>query len=411
MRILLHIGLPGCGAERLQSVLDDKRGQLANRGVLFPRAGGGKNHTRLYMAVSDPDAVDILRYNRGVADRGAQTRLRTNLAKDLAREVEQADAQTLILSCPQLATLPTRSALDRLRALLLPLSEDIRIVAHVDAPGRLLLRHYESAVHDGRTAPLSRDLSLPGGPGLAGRRAGVLGRPRPGPPCLPRGAGPALLDRPARAGRHVGRRLRPRQPDPARLRPGPVRLGQGGGRTARGLRDRGQDRQGRSGPPARPAIRRDAGPLPRDERGLREAAGHRPQHSPAVVAPDAGLGRHRRPPTDPAGLDSLTRRFAAGLQGLASDHPALDPALFATDPDAPDWTEADPKNGFRATQYAAAFLPAIDEATKRATAPAAKPAGAKGLSPVAEKLLTDRAKENFANLAGRVSRRTTAWAA
>ena len=65
MRIYLHIGLHKAGSERLQAVLADKRDQLLARGVMVPRAAGPKNHTRLFMAVTDPDHVDPLRYNRG----------------------------------------------------------------------------------------------------------------------------------------------------------------------------------------------------------------------------------------------------------------------------------------------------------------------------------------------------------
>ena len=65
MRIHLHIGLEQVGADRLQSVMADKREQMLAKGYLFPRSLGPKNHTRLYMAVTDPAHVDPLRYNRG----------------------------------------------------------------------------------------------------------------------------------------------------------------------------------------------------------------------------------------------------------------------------------------------------------------------------------------------------------
>ena len=65
MRIYLHIGLEHVGAARIQDVLAEKREQLASKGILFPRALGPKNHTRLYMAVTDPDHIDPLRFNRG----------------------------------------------------------------------------------------------------------------------------------------------------------------------------------------------------------------------------------------------------------------------------------------------------------------------------------------------------------
>ena len=65
MRIYLHIGPQYMGANRLHQMLDAKRAQLRGKGVLFPRSPGSRNHTRLFMAVSDPDHIDPLRFNRG----------------------------------------------------------------------------------------------------------------------------------------------------------------------------------------------------------------------------------------------------------------------------------------------------------------------------------------------------------
>ena len=156
MRIIVHIGLPQCGAEALQSVMNDKRGQLLQQGVLYAGALGRKNHTRLYMAVSDPAHVDPMRATRGFAPPAAQERLRNMVAQDLAGEVARDMPSVLVVSASQLATLPNRSELLRLRALLTPLSDDITILAHVDEQARVLVRHYAEALENGCTAPLSR---------------------------------------------------------------------------------------------------------------------------------------------------------------------------------------------------------------------------------------------------------------
>ena len=87
MRIYLHIGLEHTGADRLQKVMADKRDQLRSKGVLFPRAPGSKNHTRLFMAVTDPDHVDPLRYNRGFITAEKQSRLYQTLEQELQTEV------------------------------------------------------------------------------------------------------------------------------------------------------------------------------------------------------------------------------------------------------------------------------------------------------------------------------------
>ncbi len=163
MRIHLHIGLEHVGADRLQSVLALKRDQMIAKGVLFARSPGNKNHTRLFMAVTDPDHVDPLRYNRGYITADKQQVLFDALAADLAKEVAQHQPDELILSSSQLgACLSRPSELQRLRALLTPLSEDIRIVAHVAEQAQVLVRHYAEQILEGRGVSLEQELALAG---------------------------------------------------------------------------------------------------------------------------------------------------------------------------------------------------------------------------------------------------------
>jgi glycosyl transferase family 2 len=163
MRIHLHIGLEQVGADRLQSVLAAKRDQLITKGVLYARSPGNKNHTRLYMAVTDPGHIDPLRYNRGYITGYKQKVLREALASDLAKEVAQHAPDHLILSASQLGvSLIARSELETLKTLLAPLSDDIRIIAHIDEPARLLTRHYAEQIFEGRAGSLEQELALAG---------------------------------------------------------------------------------------------------------------------------------------------------------------------------------------------------------------------------------------------------------
>lgn len=161
MRIVLHIGPEEVGASRIQSVLAEKREGLEKKGILFPRAAGGTNHTRLYMASADPDHVDPLRYNRGFIAPDKQSALRETLAIELKRDAERVRPDVMVLSASQLgASMHRRSELERLHDLLRPLSSDIRIVAHVDEPARLLTRVYAAQVMEGRAHGLERELGL-----------------------------------------------------------------------------------------------------------------------------------------------------------------------------------------------------------------------------------------------------------
>ncbi|MGH1356445.1 MAG: glycosyltransferase family 2 protein, partial [Thalassovita sp.] len=116
-----------------------------------------------YMAVTDPDHVDPLRASRGYGDVADQAALRLDVMTKLRQEVETATPDTLILSASQLgASLSRRSEIERLRDLLLPLSHDIQIVAHVDEQAQLLARHYAHQVMSGRAQSLALELEMAG---------------------------------------------------------------------------------------------------------------------------------------------------------------------------------------------------------------------------------------------------------
>jgi len=165
MRISVHIGPDGATTDRLQGVLSAKRDGLVSKGILYARSPGNKNHTRLFMAVSDPDNIDLLRHHRGYGPADAQDRLRAAVAAELAAEIARHKPKHLILSAAQLGSALSRpSEIARLHDLLSPLSDDIRIVAHVDEPGRVLVQHYAEQLSDGRIAPLDVELGLSDAP-------------------------------------------------------------------------------------------------------------------------------------------------------------------------------------------------------------------------------------------------------
>ncbi|MGR3362691.1 MAG: glycosyltransferase family 2 protein [Maritimibacter harenae] len=400
MRIVLHIGLPQCGAERLQAVMDETRGALAKAGVIYSGLGR-QAHTRLYMAVSDPGHVDPLRHARGFAPARAQAALHRRVAQDLAAEVAHVAPQVLVLSAAQLATLPNATELKRLRALLAPLSEDIEVVAHVDEPARLLARHYDAAVRAGRRAPLSRELAMAGADHW--RKAALADWNRIDPQRMefPEIQGvPHWIDLPtlvARWARVFGAdRVRLRPYDPARFASAEVTAEI----AAMVGRDLSLGTVDAVPLPARPS----AETLARG-RALNMVFGKLMETG--RIVPRALQGRFMEAveiagdPVAPGTLAALSDRFAPDLAPLVADHPAIAEALR---PDAPlpAWQEARTTHGFRATQYAAAALPQIEAATdevrRRAAQARTGDTPYARLGPVAEKLLSPRAKENFDHL-------------
>jgi hypothetical protein len=374
--IHLHIGLDGQATARLQAVLADKREQMLSKGILFPRAAGARNHTRLFMAVTDPDHVDALRYNRGHADPVRQAALRAELATTLARDIATHQPRAVILSASHLGqSLARRSELERLRDLLAPLGDEIRLHAHVDAPARMLARHYAAQVMEGRSRPLTLEQGLDAGQwwDAALAEAPVID-PAKGdffetetPPFwldLPRlvqhwegvfGAGSLTLrrsDAPAIHGEDATEEIR-----------ATFGIAETLGRAA----------------PAAPGAQPAAAWVAR----ARQLNGllHRLQDVTGQIVPRAlwqKLIQEIRidgDPIDPVSLSGIAAPLEAGLQGLMGSQPALAGLLpgaqrtrksRAKPKAVPPLAEADPGQGFRASQYLLAFRARIERAQRLA---------------------------------------------
>ncbi len=407
MRILLHIGLEHTGADRLQSHLADRREALRADGILFPKSPGGSNHTRLFMAVTEPDQVEPLRAARGYADPAKQAELRQTVQADLARDVAEARPDLLILSASQLGTgLTSEREVARLHALLRPLSDDIQVLAHIDEQGRILARHYAEALREGRTTPLSQEL------GMAGRntwaadclaaRAGLTGNEARFASVH---APPFWLDYTALEALWTGvfgpGSLSFRPYDAERFASDALgeELQTGFGLPARHARVRAD------GPPAAPS----AATLTRARQlnGLLaqlQRRGHviprrlRRSFFDEIALPGEAIA--------PGSLSTISKTFEAANKALIKAHPALSASDLKRDRALKPWVEAEPGLGFRATQYLLIFLPRIVQATREARRDAPQPAppkpvnGAMALSPSAERLMPPLARSNYAKLHG-----------
>lgn len=421
MRIYLHIGLEHVGAGRLQEVLADKREQLAAKGILFPRSLGPRNHTRLYMAVTDPDHIDPLRFNRGFMMPDKQAALRTEISAQLARDVAATSPHTLILSASQLgASLHRRSELERLRDLLSPLSDDIRIIAHIDEQSRLLARHYAEQVMDGRGTTLDVEMGLAGSadwwddclltaPGIAPDKGLFLENQTP-PFWLDYARLQDFWETVFGAGSVTFRPY-----DAERF------YGPGATEEIRAMFAL-TDSIGRAVAVARP-IEPAAGWVARG-RQLNALLLHVLATSPRTLPRPLwrkfmGGIREDGPPIDPASLSAIAKGFAVMNARLIAAHPALSAAHLKRPRAKAAWTEATPTRGYRASQYLLAFMWRIDQATEEArkdkapdlpqlkSAPAqAEPAppdtsalpAVDGLTPAARAIMPPLAVQNFEKL-------------
>lgn len=366
MKILLHIGTEPAGTLALQTVLNDKRDQLKTHGILYPRTPGKKNHARLFMAVTDPDQVDPLRFNRGHILPGKQRALREEVAADLVREVQAANPSTLVISCAQFASGLTRpSELETLRNLLLPLSDDITVVAHLTDQATAMARSYAEQVMEGRATSLAVEQAIPDTADWW--QACLDATPDPDPL---RGIFPVIqrplfwLDYAALQAHWEGTfgpgsvQFRPYRPEVMHSEEVTEEI-----RAMLGLEAQ---------------IGRGAVTPPPGQQGAASLTRAR-QMNDLLLAylgrTDAILPRQLwsrflteiavdGPAMDPADLGALCARFAPGNAALLAAQPALSPADLALPAPGAPWAEADPLFGFRAAQYLLSFRWRIDKATK-----------------------------------------------
>ncbi|MGV6850122.1 MAG: glycosyltransferase family 2 protein [Marinibacterium sp.] len=372
MRICLHIGPAAAGAERIQRTMDAQRDTLAKAGVLVPRSLGARNHTRLFMAVTDPDHVDLLRHSRGHGAPEAQARLRTEVVTDLEREIDRARPDILLLSASQLATnLHRTGEVERLRDLLGRFSDDIDIIAHVDEPARHLARFHAQQVLDGRAAPLDVELGLTGKSDWWDASLATRSCPAPAPGWFEdiQGA-PFWLDTSRLIAHWEGvfgadrMRLRPGRPD--RL-DGVACLAELAAMTG-------------TAPMAGPVR------LPDPDAEPSAAWLSRARFINTLFLHLLARGNHRLPrklwrsllgelavpgpAIDAGALAPVSAHFAAANATLTRRFPDLGDTLLTPAEPRDLWQEADPQFGFRATQYLAAFMERIETAPREERAQA-----------------------------------------
>lgn len=398
MELYLHIGLEHVGVSRIQSLLDEKRERLQTKGVLIPSNLGGKNHTRLFMAVLNPDHIDPLRQLRGAVTPESQQTLRNSVIKHIEHEISRHSPKKLILTASQFGTvLCYREEIARLAEICRRFSDKITVVAHVDAQARILTRHYEYQLKEGRELSLAQEMSIAN----AGRwwDAAMAARAldAPFPALSPEiQAPPFWLDYTklvdvweAEFGKG-SMRLRPYSPD--------VVWSANVAEEARASFDLPNFGKPKAAP--RPAA-------------MSSASLTRMRMLNGVVNKLLRSGEHidrslrqslisgvliDGPPMDHSDIGSISATFKDQNNALSKIYPELATALAAeVDEPSVTWTEADPKFGFRPTQYLAAQLHRITAATHQRDARIEEKRTLK-LSQSGEKLLPPLARQNYLNL-------------
>ncbi|PJE29829.1 Glycosyl transferase family 2 [Pseudooceanicola antarcticus] len=367
MKIILHIGTEATSSEALQATLDVKRNQLlAKAGVLFPSSPGKRNHARLYMAMTDPDQVDPLRFNRGFITAERQATLQAALKADLEREITAAQPRVLLLSAGQLAGgLSRTSELERLRDLLRGFSDDISVVMHVGPQTEVMLRAYMLQLHEGRGRSLALEQAIPEG---SDWRTACLSQMPEADPL--RGIFPTIeaplfwLDYEALQA-HWESVFGPgslsfRPHDAERF-------------ASEAVIDEIRDMLG-----TEDSLGRGEATPPRRLLNAPTLARARQMNSllQAYLAPGTSILPRKLwsaflgevaiegPEADPAALSAICARFAPGNARLVERHPALSAESLALPAPGAPWQEPDPLYGYRPSQYFMAMRWRIERATR-----------------------------------------------
>ncbi len=159
MRLTLLIGPTENAAARFRGLLKQKAAPLLKQGIHAP----DWNHVRLYAACAEPDEIGVLRFKRGMDSPLVQRTLTSEFEALIPKELEEVKADHYVVAASQLGNLLSQPAeLARLKALLDPHFDDIQIVAHIDEQARQLVQHYTYAVIEGRRHSLTREIELAG---------------------------------------------------------------------------------------------------------------------------------------------------------------------------------------------------------------------------------------------------------
>ncbi|MBM1687978.1 glycosyltransferase family 2 protein [Sulfitobacter geojensis] len=377
--LTLLIGPTEKAAMRFRSLLKQKAGPLAKKGIVAP----DWNHVRLYAACAEADEVGVLRYRRGLDNPLVQQTLTAEFTTLFEKELPALEDTHVVLASAQLGNLLfAPSEIERLHGLLSPYFRNIRIVAHVEEQARLLAQHYTYAVLEGRHTSLDQEIALAGQDDWWAGALAMRGKTDPyiglfddihAPPFWLDFKG--LLDLWETSFGNGNVSLHPLDL---------VALNSDAGMDAlcKALNVKNTFGKAEAGrlfqPEPAPSLAR--------MRQMNDVLIRYSKVRDMIIPRDIWTQVHKNvrtggAPIEAGSLAAVSACFKADNAKLAKRFPDLKPALR---PDAPlpGWTEAAPTMGFRASQYLAAFAHALRKAStsgaeKRAEVDAARQAAEK----------------------------------
>lgn len=402
--LTLLIGPTEKSAMRFRSLLKEKSGPLAKKGIIAP----AWNHVRLYAACAEAGEITMLRYRRGLDNPLVQQTLTAEFINLFEKELPQMAGKHVVLVSAQLGNLLfSPNEIARLHDLITPYFNHIRIVAHVEEQARFLAQHYSFAVLEGRDIPLDQEMALAEQPDWWAGALAMRGRSEPlfgvfddihAPPCWLDYQ--TLLNLWEEVFGKGNVALRPLDQ---------TMLGSDAGMdvvcNALGIKNTfgkvGTDLPARAEPAASLARMRQMNDMLIRYGKVRDM----------IIPRDIWTQVHKNVRTTGTAIEAgslavVSDHFAADNAALVKRFPDLENVL-RPDPPREPWKEAEPTMGFRASQYLAAFSHALRKAStsaadKRAEAEAARKAAEKFDSILADETTDKAAQEANKRLLNRV---------
>ena len=154
MRCILHIGLEKTGTTSIQHCLAKNRNQLRGLGVLYPACLGPTNHSRLAAYALTPEKLSVCQFDLGIRPLPSMEKFRSNVLRDLERELHTARYQTLLLSNEHLSSrLHTHDELGCLKSLLDRVCTSIMVMVYLRPQGEIYDASLSTAVKAGSVLP------------------------------------------------------------------------------------------------------------------------------------------------------------------------------------------------------------------------------------------------------------------
>jgi hypothetical protein len=156
--LYLHIGTEKTGTTSIQRFLKSNRELLASNGILFPTSPGNMNHMALTVAAQDEDVQGPLRKIFKVLDPIEVRQFRARLRADMDAELKDARYPKTIMSGEHCSSrLLDDREVERLKGMLTPYFDRIRIIVYIRRQDDFLLSTYSTTIKVGGT----RQLGIP----------------------------------------------------------------------------------------------------------------------------------------------------------------------------------------------------------------------------------------------------------